>query len=159
MTNGGQHENVGHIGIAHVHVIFVRVVDGAKHTLEGNGHAGDAVVLEHRQIDHGVANLGEGFRNQASNTSESGQLIFESQRIVSETADPGAALDDLEARAFEVGIQPVPNDDFLDTGLLETFADGIHQLRACGIASAGKAIHFEPDHLAGPRHLPPGLQG
>src|SRR5208283_4778985 len=109
--------------------------------------------------DNRIANLGEGSRKQAPNTPESGQLIFETQRIVSETSNPGTALDDLKARTFQVRIQPVPNDDFLDAGLLEAFANGVHELRARAIPPSCKTIHLEPDHFAGPHDLLPGLEG
>ena len=131
----------------------------AEHALERQRDAGDAVVLEHGQVDDRVADLRQRAAQQAARLAEGGEVVLKTQHVVAKTPHALTALDDLEAGALQVGVLPVPDDDLGNSRLPQALRDGLHQLRVRGVAPAPQTIHLQPHHLARPHHLLPCFEG
>ena len=161
LADGRQHVDIGDVGIAGIDVVLVGVVYGAEQVLEGHGDAHNAMVLEHRQVDDGVAGSGEGGGEETAHAAIDGEVGFVTGGIVADVADAILAGGDGETGALEVGVEAVPDDDIgaRNAGLLEAFADGIDEHGAGGIAAAGEAVDFQADHFGGAGDALPGCDG
>src|SRR6202142_2384426 len=162
VADGRQHVDVGDIGVAGVGVVLVRIVYRSEQVLEGDGHAGDAVILEHGHVDDAVADAGDGLREQAAGAAVDGEILFVAEGVVAGDAGAAGAVRDAEAGAFEVFAEAVEDDDVFggDARLTEPLRYRLDQGGAGGGRSASRqAIHFESDDFAGARDLFPGLEG
>ena len=87
------------------------------------------------------------------------EVVLKTQHVVAKTPEARTVLGDLEAGALQVGVLPVPDDDFGNSRLPQALRDGLHQLRVRGVAAATQAIHLQPHHLARAHDLLPCFEG